>query len=212
MPITVEQVVDAALEIVATEGYEALSMRRVAEALNTGPASLYAHVVNKTDLDELLIARLAAKIVLPKPDAANWREQIHDVCGQLRDLYLAYPGISGAAFAVAPTDLDTARLTEGMLAILLNGGVPAQAAAWGVDSLLLYVAAYCLERSIVRRRVEEKDAVWIVGRDEMQRRLASLPAEEFPYTASHAVQLTAGEGHDRFDFALEVMIDGLTRR
>ncbi|WP_116201779.1 TetR/AcrR family transcriptional regulator [Amycolatopsis circi] len=212
VPITVEQVVDTALEIIAAEGYEALSMRRVADALNTGPASLYAHVVNKTDLDELLIARLSAKIVLPKPDAANWRNQIRDVCAQLRDLYLAYPGISGAAFAVAPTDLDTARLTEGMLAILLNGGVTAQAAAWGVDALLLYVAAYCLEASIVRRRVEEKDAVWVVGRDEMQRRLASLPEEEFPYTASHAVELTAGEGHDRFDFAVALMIDGLTRR
>ncbi|GAA1033803.1 TetR family transcriptional regulator ActII [Amycolatopsis albidoflavus] len=212
MPITVEQVVDTALEIISAEGFEALSMRRVADALNTGPASLYAHVVNKTDLDELLIARLSSKIVLPKPDAANWREQIRDVCAQVRDLYLAYPGISGAAFAVAPTDLDTARLNEGMLAILLNGGVTAQAAAWGVDALLLYVAAYCLETSIVRRRVEEKDAVWVVGRDEMQRRLASLPAEEFPYTASHAVELTAGEGHDRFDFAVSLMIDGLTRR
>ncbi|MER6761780.1 MULTISPECIES: TetR/AcrR family transcriptional regulator [Amycolatopsis] len=212
VPITVEQVVDTALEIISAEGFEALSMRRVADALNTGPASLYAHVVNKTDLDELLIARLSSKIVLPKPDAANWREQIRDVCAQVRDLYLAYPGISGAAFAVAPTDLDTARLNEGMLAILLNGGVTAQAAAWGVDALLLYVAAYCLETSIVRRRVEEKDAVWVVGRDEMQRRLASLPAEEFPYTASHAVELTAGEGHDRFDFAVSLMIDGLTRR
>ncbi|WP_370935101.1 hypothetical protein [Amycolatopsis sp. cg13] len=42
----------------------------MADALNTGPASLYAHVVNKTDLDELLIARLSAKIDLPKPDGA----------------------------------------------------------------------------------------------------------------------------------------------
>ncbi|WP_406636582.1 TetR/AcrR family transcriptional regulator [Amycolatopsis sp. WGS_07] len=212
VPITVEQVVDAALEIVAAEGYEALSMRRVADALNTGPASLYAHVVNKTDLDELLIARLCSRIVLPEPDPAGWRDQIRDVCVQLRDLYLAYPGISGAAFAVAPTDLDTARLNEGMLAILRTGGVPAQAAAWGVDTLLLYMAAYCLEASIVRRRVAEKDAVWIVGRDEMRRRLESLPAAEFPYTASHAAQLTAGEGHDRFDFSLALMIDGLARR
>src|SRR5205085_1513965 len=61
-PITVDQVVDTALGIIAAEGYEALTMRRLAGALDTGPASLYAHVVNKADLDELLIGRLCAEL------------------------------------------------------------------------------------------------------------------------------------------------------
>src|ERR1044071_2705497 len=75
-PIAVEAIVRAAFDIVAREGYDALSMRRVATALDTGPASLYAHVVNKDDLDDLLIGRLCAEIVLPEPDPAAWREQI----------------------------------------------------------------------------------------------------------------------------------------
>ena len=57
-PLSVERIVDTALDIVAAEGFEALTMRRVAAALDTGPASLYAHVVNKADLDELLIGYL----------------------------------------------------------------------------------------------------------------------------------------------------------
>ena len=89
--ITVEQVIDIALDVIATEGYEALSMRRLATGLGTGPASLYAHVVNKADLDELLIGRLCAELVLPEPDPAAWREQIRGVCTQLRDQYLKYP-------------------------------------------------------------------------------------------------------------------------
>lgn len=123
-PITVEQVIDTALAVIATEGYEALTMRRLAGALDTGPASLYAHVVNKADLDELLIGRLCAQLALPEPDPAAWREQIRGVCTQLRDQYLAYPGISRAALAMAPTSLDTLRVSEGMLAILLAGGIP----------------------------------------------------------------------------------------
>ena len=129
-PITPAQVVDTALNIIATEGYEALTMRRLAGALDTGPASLYAHVVNKADLDELLIGRLCAELVLPEPDPAAWREQIRGVCTQLRDQYLTYPGISRAALAMVPTDLETVRVSEGMLAILLAGGVAPQAAAW----------------------------------------------------------------------------------
>jgi len=211
-PITVDRVVDTALDIAAAEGYEALTMRRVAAALDTGSASLYAHVVNKADLDELLIGRLCAELVQPEPDPAAWREQIRGVCTQIRDQYLRYPGISRAALAMAPTDLETMRVNEGMLAILLTGGVAPQAAAWAIDALLLYVAAYCLEASIRRQRSEQDDAAWVLDRDELRRRLTALPAETFPHTTRHAAELTAGEGHDRFDFTLALMIDGLAHR
>ncbi|ANP51386.1 AcrR family transcriptional regulator [Streptomyces griseochromogenes] len=211
-PITVQQVVDTALGVVATEGYEALTMRRLAGALDTGPASLYAHVVNKADLDELLIGRLCAELVLPEPDPAAWREQIRGVCAQIRDQYLKYPGISRAALAMAPSDLETVRVTEGMLAILLAGGVAPQAAAWAIDAVLLYVAAYCLEVSIARQRSAQDDAAWVLDRDELRRRFTALPAETFPHTTRHAAELTAGEGHDRFDFTLALMIDGLAHR
>ncbi|MGW6774804.1 TetR/AcrR family transcriptional regulator [Streptomyces sp. NPDC055037] len=212
-PITVEQLVDTALNVIVTEGYEALTMRRLAAALDTGPASLYAHVVNKADLDELLIGRLCAALVLPEPDPAAWREQIRGVCTQMRDQYLKYPGISRAALAMAPSDLETVRVTEGMLAILLAGGVAPQAAAWAIDALLLYVAAYCLEVSIARRRsAHADDAAWVLDRDELLRRFTALPAGSFPHTTRHAAELTAGEGHDRFDFTLALMIDGLVHR
>ncbi len=211
-PITVEQVVDTALGVVATEGYEALTMRRLAGALDTGPASLYAHVVNKADLDELLIGRLCAELVLPEPDPAAWREQIRDVCAQIRDQYLKYPGISRAALAMAPTDLETVRVTEGMLAILLTGGVAPQSAAWAIDALLLYVAAYCLETSIARQRSANDDAPWVLDREELLRRFTALPAATFPHTTRHAAELTAGDGHDRYDFTVGAMIDGLAQR
>lgn len=211
-PITVQQVLDTALNLIATHGYEALTMRRVADALDTGPASLYAHVVNKADLDEQLVGRLCATLVLPEPDPTAWREQIRDVCLQMRDQYLKYPGVSRAALAMVPTDLQTLRVGEGMLAILLAGGVAPQSAAWAIDALLLYVAAYCLEISIVKQRTMHNQADWVVDADELQRRLTLLPVETFPHTTRYAAQLTAGEGHDRFDFTLALMIDGLAHR
>ncbi|WP_020673969.1 TetR/AcrR family transcriptional regulator [Amycolatopsis nigrescens] len=211
-PITVERITDAAREVVATEGYDALTMRSVAGVLGTGPASLYAHVVNKADLDELLIGRLCAELVLPEPDPSVWREQIRGVCAQLRDQYLKYPGISRAALAMAPTDLEIMRVSEGMLAILLAGDIAPQAAAWGIDALMLYVASYCLETSIRHQRAARDDIAWVVDRDELLRRFTALPAETFPHTIRHANELTAGEGHERFDFTLALMIDGLAHR
>ncbi|MET8288424.1 TetR/AcrR family transcriptional regulator [Streptomyces sp. NPDC048448] len=207
-PITVDAIISTAFAIVEAEGYDALTMRRVAAALETGPSSLYAHVVNKEDLDELLIGRLCAGIDLPEPDPAAWRQQIAGVCTQLRDQYLRYPGISRAAFAAAPSNLDTLRVGEGMLAILLAGGIDPQTAAWALDSLSLYVNAYSLEVSLANSRIGRGDDGWVVSRDELLRRFAALP-DTFPRTKRYAVELTAGTVHDRFDFTIGLMIDGL---
>jgi AcrR family transcriptional regulator len=210
-PITVDAIIAAAFGIVEREGYEALTMRRVATALETGPSSLYAHVVNKGDLDELLIGRLCAEIDLPSPDPAAWRQQLISVCAQLRDQYLRYPGISRAAFAVAPSNLDTLRVAEGMLAILLAGGIDPQTSAWAIDSLLLYVNAYSLEASLVNEQLTHEENDWVISRDELLRRFAALP-DAFPQTKRYAAELTAGTGHDRFDFTIALMIDGLAHR
>ncbi|HZZ47806.1 MAG TPA: TetR/AcrR family transcriptional regulator [Pseudonocardia sp.] len=208
-PITADRVVDTALDIVAAEGYDALTMRRVAAALDTGVASLYAHVVNKADLDELLIGRICTGVALPEPDPATWRDQIRDVCAQLRDQYLKYPGISRAALAMAPTNLDTMRVGEGMLAIVLAGGVAPRVAAWATDAMALYVAGYSLEVSIVRVRSAHDGDDRVLGREDMVNRIRALPSDAFPHTRRYAEELTTGEGHDRFDFAVGLMIDGL---
>jgi hypothetical protein len=46
---------------------------------------------------------------------------------------------------VVPTNLETLRVSEGMLAILLAGGIAPRTAAWTIDALSLYVAGYALE-------------------------------------------------------------------
>ena len=140
-PLSVERIVQTALDIVAAEGFEALTMRRVAATLDTGPASLYAHVVNKADLDELLIGYLCSRIVLPEPDPDDVARADLRPRGADPRPVPALPGISQAALGVVPSNPEALRLSEGMLGILLAGGVPAQTAAWAIDALSLYVNA-----------------------------------------------------------------------
>ncbi|MCO6003948.1 TetR/AcrR family transcriptional regulator [Actinoallomurus purpureus] len=211
-PITVDRITDAALQVVATQGYDALTIRSVTSALGTAPSSLYAHIVNKADIDDLLIGRLCSELVLPKPDPARWREQIRDVCAQIRDQYLRYPGISRAALAMVPTNLETLRVNEGMLAILLAGGIQPQTAAWAIDALSLYVAGYALETSMVQQRQKDPDATWVLTQDQLVDRFNALPQAAFPNTRRYATELTSGTGHQRFDFALALLIDNLARQ
>ena len=207
--ITVGRIVDAAFAIVERDGYETLTMRRVAAALETGPASLYAHVRNKDELDGLLVSALSRELTLPAPDPTRWRSQVVDVCGQLRDQYLRYPGIARAALSAAPIGLDALRVSEGLLAIVLAGGVPPRDAAWAIDATLLYVGAYCLEASLHRDPVADTDGR-VVDRSELVARLRMLPTSHFPRTVEHAEDIGAGEGHDRFDFTVELVLRGLT--
>jgi AcrR family transcriptional regulator len=208
-PLTVARIVDTAFQLVEAEGFDALTMRRLAAELETGPASLYAHMRNKAELDDLLIGELCARVTLPAPDPARWKEQIVDVCRQLRDQYLRYPGISRAALAAIPNSVDTLRIAEGMLSILLAGRVPPQSAAWAIDAAFLYVSAYSFEVSL-RRRPEDGDGGLIPDRAELIERFKMLPENRFPNTVAYARELTSGDGHDRFDFTLELLLRGLT--
>ena len=209
-PLTADRITDAALQVVAAEGYDALTIRRIAAVLGTGPSSLYAHIVNKDDIDDLLVGRLYSKVVLPEPDPATWRKQILDVYAQIRDQYLQYPGISRAALAMVPTNLSTLRVREGLLAILLAGGTEPQTAAWTLDAMSLYVSAYALEQSLVQQRRKHPDQEWVLSREELIRRFTALPADTFPQTRRYAAELTSGTGHDRFEFTLALIIDSLT--
>jgi AcrR family transcriptional regulator len=211
-PLTVDRIVDAALRVVETQGYDALTIRAITGELGTSPSSLYAHVVNKADIDDLIIGRLSSELVLPEPDPDRWREQILEVYAQIRDQYLRYPGISRAALATVPTNLETLRVSEAILAILLAGGVEPRTAAWALDALSLYVAAYTLEISLVHARKTDQDQEWVLSRDELLHRLGTLPADRFPRTRDHAAELTSGSGHQRFDFTLNLMLDSLTRQ
>ena len=114
-----------------------------------------------------------------------------------------------AALAVVPTNAQTLRVNEGMLAILLAGGVGPQTAAWAVDALSLYVNAFCLETSLKDRQDGREG--WAVSRDELLGRFAALP-DTFPQTRRYAAEMTAGTGHDRFDFTIGLMLEGLARR
>jgi AcrR family transcriptional regulator len=205
-PITVARIVDAALQVVQAEGFDAVTMRRVAGVLGASPGALYVHIRDKSELDDLMVGELCSRVTLPEPDPARWQEQALDVCGQLRDQYLQYPEIWRATLAASPQSLDTLRIMEGLLAILTAGGVPLRSAVWVSDAAFLYIGAYSV---MALRRLTDTDEQ-VVGRAEATERLGMLPPDRFPITAAHAEVLTSGEGHDRFDFTLGLLFGGLT--
>jgi AcrR family transcriptional regulator len=211
--LTRERIVDTAMALMATQGYDAVSMRSLAKALDTGPASLYQHVANRDELDQLVIDRIARGLEIPEPDPDRWADQLKDVLRQMRDLYHEHPGSARAAMAQIPTMEGSMRAAEGIMAICVAGGISPQAAAWMCDLAALYVSAVGYEESLWIQRQnstapgEEPDHTAIDA--EMVELWNQLPPELFPLLTRYSAELTAGDSNDRFEFGVDVLVSGL---
>lgn len=207
-PLTRDRIVDAAMELLVEQGYEAVSMRKVAQALGTGPASLYAHVANKAELDQLLVDRAARDLKIPEPDPERWQEQLKDAMRSMLEVMRAHPGVARAAIGQVPLGEQSMVSTERILAILKAGGVPDQVAAWSVDLIPLYVCAVAFEETVqgASEWTEEDVREFQTG---LRSYFASLPVDRFPMTVALAGALTQGAGDERFEFGVQVIVAGL---
>jgi AcrR family transcriptional regulator len=208
-----EVIVDVAMRLLDADGLDGVSMRRVAEELGTGPASLYAHVANKEELLELLLERVIGEVVVPAPDPSRWQAQLLEVGQETHRVYAAHRDIAAVGLATIPTDPNALRIAEGLFAIMLAGGVPPKVAGWALDRLALYIAADAYEDSLLANKMaasgkpfEEFIEEWVSGIRDFY---LSLPADRFPTITAHVSELMGGDGSERFDFGLDMMIRSL---
>src|SRR3954469_4106960 len=111
-----EAIVEAGLDILRTEGYDALSMRRVAQKLDTGPASLYVYVANRDELHALLFDAAIGTITIEQTDPARWREQLHGLMARMTTMMAEeFPGLAIMGMASIPTGDNALRITESMM-------------------------------------------------------------------------------------------------
>ena len=66
-PLSRERILDTALALVDEEGIEALSMRKLGQALGYEAMSLYNHVANKDDLLDGILDLVLAEMEPPDP-------------------------------------------------------------------------------------------------------------------------------------------------
>jgi AcrR family transcriptional regulator len=211
-PLGRDVVVDAALAILQSDGLESVTMRRVAAALDTGAASLYVYVSGREALLQAMLDRVTATIELEAPDASRWRAQLQSLLQRVQHALVAHPGIATVTLVDSPTSEAVLRLTENLLGLLLAGGLDPQDAAWACDLLISLVTAVAREDGV--RRPGGVSDVHDRRRqvDEIYETFAGLPPDQFPLLVAHATEMVAGEGDERFRFAIDVVIDGVVAR
>jgi AcrR family transcriptional regulator len=205
-PLTRDRIVRTAMSIVDDEGLDALNMRRLADELGTGPASLYAHVANKDELLQLLVDLAVAGHEIPHPDPDRWQEQVKEVVRGIRAGLGAHRDLARACLGRIPSGPEAMVNVERFLAILVAAGLPRQVVAYSVDILALYATTTAYEESLYAARDDEDPAAYI---EEAHAYFRGLPREQFPLTADLAPELTRCEGDERFEFGLDALVRGI---
>lgn len=221
-PLSEQAIVDAGLEICRAEGLDAVTMRRVAAALDTGAASLYVYVRNRDQLVDAMVDRAFGEIELVVPDPANWREQLFAILDRFRAVLEAHPGMAtmlvgvptagGEGPAAGAIDDNGLAGMENLLALLDVGGIDPQGAAWACDILMLIVAATATEADIRRAAGYLTDEDFAQAVQHLHTTFSGLPVQRFPQIVAHADELVTGDGARRFRFAIETFLDGLVAR
>ena len=88
-PLTREDLVRAALEVLDEAGIDGLTMRNVAARLGVQSASLYWHVRDKDELLALIADAICAEIKPPRPDRP-WIDQLVAMAWEFRRVLLAH--------------------------------------------------------------------------------------------------------------------------
>ena len=207
-PLSEELILTTALRVLREEGLDAVTMRRLATELDTGPASLYVYIRNRDELLNALLDRVSAMVPLEEPDPSRWREQIHRMVDGVLTVMEEHRGIARVAVANVPTGEASLRFADNLLGVLLAGGVTQRDAAWACDILPLITVASAVETATYQERGDEQGAV----AGEIAAVFTTLPADDYPNLVRLGDDLVSGDGDERFHFAIDTFLDGLVAR
>ncbi|MFI7002609.1 TetR/AcrR family transcriptional regulator [Nocardia sp. NPDC050175] len=200
-PLSLDAIVAASLDLVDELGCAAVSMRRVAQVLDTGSASLYVYVSDRREL--MLLTHDLAVAAVELPTDGDWRTRLELLVERVVAALAEHRDLASVGFTEAPTGPHILRLIEEMLRLLRLGGLEDAASAWAVDLLGQYIASAALE-SAARTDTETVDATAA----RLDAVYQALPAEDYPTIRELAPLLTSGGGA-RATWKLRVIIDGL---
>jgi TetR/AcrR family transcriptional regulator, tetracycline repressor protein len=135
-PLTRTELLDAALGIVDSEGLEALTMRRLADAVGVEAMSLYHHVPSKDALLNWTVERMRSEMRLPEPLPDGWAGVLEAIFVEYRRVLAAHPNM--LPLATRRTDLAE---TSG-LQYLIDQGIAPDDAVEMYQSLVAFTVGY----------------------------------------------------------------------
>jgi AcrR family transcriptional regulator len=204
-PLSRERIVRTAVRLADADGLEAVSLRKVAAALDVGPMRLYGYLATKEELLDLMVDAVYAEV---RPVGDGWRAVLRSLAETTRQTVHRHEWLA---------DLLGGRPQLGPHVLARGEAVVAALDGVGVDLVMPVMAAvnaYVI--GAVRREIAERRAERVTGLDEKQWQRENGPYLErtfatgrFPALATvirDGAHLSADE---TFQLGLGFVLDGI---
>lgn len=195
-------IVDATRGLLDAEGLEALTMRRLADALGVRAMALYHHFRNKDELLNSVVESFFGEIHLPEP-SGDWRTELAARSRSMRQVLTAHPW--ALPLMETRTNPGSAQLQhhEATLETMRRSGFSVRAAAHGYAILDAFVYGFALQEALLSSIGLDSDPARLAGGIELSSRprLAEMVAlylegNSYPFSES-------------FEVGLQLTLDGL---
>lgn len=207
-PLSAERVVAAAVELADRIGVDALTIRKLADALDTKPMSIYHHVPNKEAIIDGMVDAVFAEITLP-PDDCRWREAIETRSRSMRTVLRRHAWASPLMESRTSPGPATLRHHDAVLACFRRGGF----------SLVMTGHAYAVVDAYLYGFALQEATLPATGGDDMADLAAgmadAMPTDLFPALAEFTRDHVLAPGYDfgdEFEYGLALVLDGLAAR
>jgi len=202
-PIPLDRIVTTALEIVDERGADALSMRTLAQRLNSGTATLYRHFAGRADLVAHVVDRVfgAAELDVAKFSTMPWQEACKSACRSMFDGLRRHQNVTTLLAENVPIGPNALALRERMIAFLLGNGFPPALAARSYATLARYILGFAVQLNSGHGDLDDARLAKVFH---------DLDPGQFPATVAVADSLPV-PWEDEFAFGLELIVDGLTQ-
>jgi len=200
----VEKIVATALQIVDEEGADALSMRALAQRMDSGTATLYRHFASRADVVAQVVDLVYGSVELDIEAlrAMSWQEAIKTATQATFDGLRKHANVAPLFFDQFPVGPNAMAQRERVIALLLDSGFAPKLAARSYATLAHYVLGFVaqLDGHATTARPSEKKPP----------QLPELDRVSFPATATAAKHLPVPL-EDEFAFGLDLIIGGLAQ-
>ena len=214
-PLTRERVLARAIALADADGIEALTMRKLGQALGVEAMSLYNHVANKGELVGAMVDEVVEQFELPD-DEPRWDIAIRRCAISAHDLLIEHPW--ACSLALLPNELRLVgprmRYMEWLLRRLREAGFSPEVTYSAYHTLDSHIFGFTLWQLGHAKAADALAPPDGVSREEWVKRFLEQLRPQFPYLAEHGEQHMAAGAHDgrhEFEFGLDLILDGLTK-
>ena len=202
--LSLDDVVGAATGLVEEQGFDGLTMRKVAARCGVGVMTLYGYVRTREELVAAVIDRYLAELPLPDVERLSWQEQVAVVFRAVNGAFEAHPVLSEIVGHQALDSIAFYGGAEVALRALKRAGCSDRDAVGALDALTSFVTGFAQRKA--ERRLRSRQSA------ERLAKIRALPADQFRTVTELAGQLVTWDSERHFDDGLALVIGGIEQR